>query len=46
MIIRRMFGQAFLGKQLVNKAISPDSPYYSDSDRSATIKGIIDSLMP
>ena len=32
MVIRRLFGSAFSGEALINKAISPDSPYYGNDN--------------
>ena len=45
MIIRRLFGAAFSGSSLTNKAISPTSPYMGDEILEAVATNI-DDLIP
>jgi hypothetical protein len=44
MVIRRLFGPAFDGAALTNKAISPDSPYFGQSTDFMSVALNIDSL--
>lgn len=46
MLIRRLFGKAFDGAALTNKAISPSSPYFSDSTGYLAVANRIDALLP
>ena len=46
MIIRRLFGAAFSGSSLTNKAISPTSPYIGDENPWEAVSTNIDSLIP
>ena len=44
MILRKMFGDAFPGDALIDKAISPDSPYYGQENAAELIAQNIDAL--
>jgi len=44
MVIRHLFGAAFAGEALTNKAISPDSPYFGPPVDHLTIANAIDSM--
>ena len=44
MVIRHLFGAAFAGAALTNKAISPDSPYFGPPVDHLTIANAIDSM--
>ena len=44
MIIRHLFGSAFSGNALIDKAISKDSPYYGEDDASQMVADNINSL--
>ena len=44
MVIRRLFGTAFQGASLTDKAISPDSPYYGQEDAALMVAQNIDAL--
>ena len=44
MIIRHLFGSAFSGNALIDKAISKDSPYYGEVDASQMVADNINSL--
>ena len=46
MIIRRLFGAAFTGTALINKAISPESPYFAQADAWQHVEANIDALIP
>jgi len=46
MIIRRLFGAAFAGNSLTNKAISPTSPYMGDENPWEAVASNIDDLIP
>ena len=46
MVIRRLFGAAFAGAALTNKAISPDSPYFGPPADFASVAANIDALRP
>jgi hypothetical protein len=46
MVIRRLFGAAFDGASLTNKAISPSSPYFGPPADFASVAFNIDSLRP
>ena len=46
MIIRRLFGAAFSGSSLTNKAISPTSPYMGDENPWEAVATNIDDLIP
>jgi len=46
MVIRRLFGAAFDGAALTNKAISPDSPYFGPPADFAAVAANIDALKP
>jgi hypothetical protein len=46
MVIRRLFGSAFEGSDLTNKAISPGSPYFGPTADFASVAFNIDSLRP
>ena len=45
MIIRKLFGSAFAGDALIDKAISSESPYYGEDDASQMVAANIDSLL-
>jgi len=45
MIIRHLFGSAFAGDALIDKAISSESPYYGEDDASQMVADNIDSLL-
>ena len=44
MVIRHLFGSAFAGDALIDKAISPDSPYFGQEDAAAMVAQNIDTL--
>ena len=44
MVIRRLFGPAFEGEKLIEKAISPDSPYTTDERPWEAVAADIDAL--
>ncbi|MCP9812592.1 dockerin type I domain-containing protein [Synechococcus lacustris] len=44
MVIRHLFGAAFAGAALTNKAISPDSPYFGTTVNFAAVAANIDAL--
>ena len=46
MVIRQLFGSAFSGDALTSKAISPDSPYFSDGNGWINVAANIDRLIP
>jgi hypothetical protein len=46
MVIRRLFGNAFAGSALTSKAISPESPYFSDPNAHLIVASNIDALKP
>ena len=46
MIIRHLFGSAFSGSALINKAISHDSDYYGQANAWQSVASNIDALMP
>jgi len=46
MVIRHLFGAAFAGAALTNKAISPDSPYFGTPVNFAAVATNIDSMRP
>ena len=46
MIIRRLFGSAFAGDALTNKAISSSSPYYEDDNAWESVANNIDAMIP
>ena len=46
MVIRRLFGSAFTGEALINKAISPESPYYGQDNAWELVAANIDALNP
>jgi len=46
MVIRHLFGAAFAGAALTNKAISPDSPYFGTPANFAAVAANIDSMRP
>jgi hypothetical protein len=46
MIIRRLFGGAFDGSKLTQKAISPESPYFGTALDYQSVAANIDSLKP
>ena len=46
MVIRHLFGAAFAGDALTSKAISPDSPYFSDGNGWQSVAANIDRLIP
>ena len=46
MVIRRLFGSAFDGAALTSKAISPESPYFANSNAHTIIASNIDALKP
>ncbi|MFS6819053.1 hypothetical protein AAF134_07320 [Synechococcus lacustris Tous-12m] len=46
MVIRHLFGAAFAGAALTNKAISPDSPYFGTTANFAAVAANIDSMRP
>jgi len=43
-VIRRLFGAAFEGSALTNKAISPNSPYFGETNNFNTIGINVDAL--
>ena len=45
MIIRHLFGSAFSGDALIDKAISNESPYYGEDNASQMVAENIDSLL-
>ena len=46
MIIRRLFGSAFAGDALTNKAISSSSPYYDNDNAWESVANNIDAMIP
>ncbi len=46
MIIRRLFGTAFAGDSLINKAISSSSPYYHNDNAWESVANNIDAMIP
>ena len=46
MILRGMLGDAFVGDALIDKAISPDSPYYGQENAAKLVSQNIDTLNP
>ena len=46
MVIRHLFGAAFAGDALTSKAISPDSPYFSEGNGWENVAANIDRLIP
>ena len=46
MVIRRLFGPAFAGDKLIDKAISPDSPFLETFNPAAWVGYEIDKLNP
>ena len=46
MVIRHLFGAAFAGAALTNKAISPDSPYFGPPVNFAAVATNIDAMRP
>ena len=46
MVIRRLFGPAFGGDKLIEKAISPDSPFHEQLEPAAWVGYEIDKLNP
>jgi hypothetical protein len=44
MVIRHLFGAAFAGDALTNKAISPSSPYFGPPINHAAVAANIDAL--
>ena len=44
MVIRHLFGSAFAGDALIDKAISADSLYYGQDDAAAMVAQNIDAL--
>ena len=46
MVIRRLFGPAFAGDKLIDKAISPDSPFLEIFTPAAWVGYEIDKLNP
>jgi hypothetical protein len=46
MVIRRLFGSAFDGSALTSKAISPESPYFANSNAHTVVASNIDALKP
>jgi len=46
MVIRHLFGAAFAGEALTNKAISPASPYFGTPANFAAVATNIDSMRP
>ena len=46
MVIRRLFGPAFAGDKLIDKAISPDSPFHQTLNPAAWVGYEIDKLNP
>ncbi|MFS6819046.1 Ig-like domain-containing protein [Synechococcus lacustris Tous-12m] len=46
MVIRHLFGAAFAGAALTNKAISPDSPYFGPPANFAAVAANIDAMRP
>ena len=45
MIVRKLFGSAFAGDALIDKAISNESPYYGKDNASQMVADNIDSLL-
>ena len=45
MVIRHLFGSAFSGEDLTNKALSSDSPYWDDPEPWVAVAANIDSLI-
>ena len=46
MLIRSMLGSAFTGEKLTEKAISPESPYNTQSEPWQSVQANIDALIP
>ena len=46
MVIRRLFGAAFDGAPLINKAISPNSPYFGQASDFNSVGINVDALKP
>ena len=46
MVIRRLFGSAFSGAALLDKAISDESTYYNQANAWQSVASNIDALMP
>ena len=46
MILRGILGDAFVGDALIDKAISPDSPYYGQENAAELVSQNIDALNP
>ena len=46
MVIRRLFGSVFAVDALINKAISPESPYYDEDNAWELVAANIDALIP
>ena len=46
MLIRSMLGSVFNGEKLIDKALSPNSPYYGQADAWQSVKANIDALLP
>ena len=46
MVIRRLFGPALAGNNLIDTAISPDSPYYGQENAWELVAANIDALIP
>ncbi|PSI00430.1 hypothetical protein [Synechococcus lacustris] len=46
MVIRHLFGPAFAGAALTNKAINPDSPYFGPPANFAAVAANIDAMRP
>ena len=44
MVIRHLFGSAFAGDALIDKAISADSLYYGQNDAATLVAQNIDAL--
>ena len=46
MVIRKLFGGAFAGDALTNKAISSSSPYYDNDNAWESVANHIDAMIP
>ena len=46
MLIGSMFGSAFQGNALIDKAISANSPYYGEADAWQSVQANIDAIDP
>ena len=46
MLIRSMLGISFQGNALIDKAISPNSPFYNQADAHLSVLNNINQLMP